>query len=133
MEVGGLLIDTSILIDYFRKTDKTKSRLVQHFQTFGTLYISAITEFEIYNGATDLHREFWDKMLQRMQVLDFDRLAARESARIVTDLKKKRKSIDKPDLFIAATAIVHDLHFDTLNLKHFTHIDKLKLLKINTI
>ena len=65
MEDGKIIIDTSILIDYFRKTDKEKSRLVRHFRRYQSIYISSITEFEIYNGATEAHREFWDKMLTR--------------------------------------------------------------------
>ena len=40
----------------------------------------------------------------------------------------KKLTIDKPDLFIAVTAIANGLQFDTLNIKHFTHIDKLILL-----
>ncbi len=131
MENEKLLIDTSILIDYFRRTDKEKSRLIHHFRRFQKIYISSITEFEIYNGATDAHKEFWDKMLTRIIVLDFDSLAAREAARIVSELKPKRKTIDKPDLFIAAIAIVNGLTFDTLNVKHFIHIDSLKLLNID--
>jgi tRNA(fMet)-specific endonuclease VapC len=131
MENEKLLIDTSILIDYFRRTDKEKSRLIHHFRRFQKIYITSITEFEIYNGATDVHKEFWDKMLTRIIVLDFDSLAAREAARIVSELKPKRKTIDKPDLFIAAIAIVNGLTFDTLNIKHFIHIANLKLLNFD--
>ncbi len=131
MEEEKLIIDTSILIDYFRRTDKDKSRLVHHFRNYQNIYISSITEFEIYNGATEDHIEFWNKMLKHIIVLDFDSLAAKEAANIVSDLKPKRKSIDKPDLFIAATAIVHDMTFDTLNIKHFKHIDRLKLFSLD--
>lgn len=123
-----LMLDTSILIDYFRKTDKSKSTLIDHFRNYDRLYISAITEFEIYNGATPLHKQFWDGMMSRLTVLDFDQKAARQAADIVAELKTKRKSIDKPDLFIAATAIVHGLTMDTLNTKHFKDISSLTLL-----
>ncbi|MGN6436822.1 MAG: type II toxin-antitoxin system VapC family toxin [Agriterribacter sp.] len=122
-----LMIDTSILIDYFRKTDKSKSRLVSHFQNFDKLYISTITEFEIFNGASQIHKNFWDRMLTRLIILDFDRNAARKAAEIVGQLKVKRKTIDKPDLFIAATAIVNNLPLDTLNMKHFADIEDLNL------
>ncbi len=61
-------------------------------------------------------------------VLDFDSSAARQAAKIVQQLKRKRKSIDKPDLFIAATAIVHGLTLDTANRAHFEHIENLNLL-----
>ena len=53
-----LMIDTSLLIDYFRKTDKVNARLVTHFKNYGQLYISSITEFEVLNGAKQLHLDF---------------------------------------------------------------------------
>lgn len=43
----NLMVDTSILIDYFRKTDKNNTRLVTHFKNYGQLFISSITEFEV--------------------------------------------------------------------------------------
>jgi len=122
------MIDTSILIDYFRKTDKANSKLIAHFRAYDQIFISSITEFEIFNGATETHKQFWESMLAGITILDFDGNAARTAADIVAQLKTKRKTIDKPDLFIAATAIVHDLPFDTLNLKHFMDIEGLKLL-----
>jgi len=124
-----LMIDTSILIDYFSKSDKGKTHLIQHFRNYPNIYISSITEFEIYNGAKEAHKEFWDKMLSRITILDFDSKAAKEAAKIVDQLKIKRKTIVKPDLFIAATAIVHELSFDTLNTKHFTDIENLSLFQ----
>jgi tRNA(fMet)-specific endonuclease VapC len=123
-----LMVDSTILIDYFRKTIKANSKLVTHFRNYEHLYISSVTEFEIVNGATKEHLQFWDGMLARFTVLDFDSKAARQAANIVAQLKTKRKTIDKPDLFIAATAVVNELTLDTLNIKHFTSIESLNLL-----
>lgn len=123
-----LMIDTSILIDYFRKTDKKKSKLLYLFEEYDQLYISSITEFEIYNGAKKQHIDYWDEALINFKVLSFDSKAAREATRIVEQLKLKRKSIDRADLFIAATAVVNNLRFSTLNIKHFVEIDTLRLL-----
>lgn len=123
-----LMIDTRILIDYFRKTEKAKSKLVAHFLEYDQIFISTITEFEIYNGAQKIHQNFWEGMLSRFTVLDFDRPSARQAAEIVLHLKIKRKSIDKPELFIAATAVSNGLILDTLNVKHFANIESLKLL-----
>lgn len=123
-----LMLDSTILIDYFRKTDKNNSRLVHHLQRYHLFYISSITEFEVINGATPAQLQFWNRMLEGFTVLDFDSRAAREASEIVRQLKAKRKSIDKPDLFIAATAVVNELTLDTFNRKHFVHIDNLDLL-----
>jgi predicted nucleic acid-binding protein len=122
------MVDSSILIDYFRKTDKANSKLVAHFKNYEQLYISSVTEFEVVNGATPSHLQFWDGMLLRFTILNFDSKTARQAAEIVTKLKTKRKTIDKPDLFIAATAVVNGLTLDTLNIKHFFDIDGLQLL-----
>ena len=123
-----LMVDSTILIDYFRKTDKNNSRLVSHFKEYDRLYISSVTEFEVVNGATPAHLDFWNLMLSRFTILNFDSVAARQAADIVRLLKTKRKSIDKPDLFIAATAVVHGLTLDTINKKHFVNIDTLDLI-----
>ncbi len=123
-----LMIDSTILIDYFRKTDKLNSRLIHHFKNYDILYISSVTEFEIINGATIAHLQFWNQMLSRFTVLNFDSKAARVAAEIVKQLKTKRRSIDKPDLFIAVTAIAHELVLDTANKKHFINIEDLSLL-----
>lgn len=123
-----LMIDTNILIDYFRKDNKQNSRLVQHFVEYDRLYISSITEFELITGSTAAQLEFWNQMIGRLKVLEFDSRVARQAARVLNQLKAKRKSIDKPDLFIAATAIAHGLTLDTRNKKHFANIDGLTLL-----
>lgn len=122
------MVDSTILIDYFRKTDKANSKLVTHFKNYDQLYISSVTEFEVVNGATQAHMQFWDGMLPRFTVLNFESKTARQAAEIVAQLKNKRKTIDKPDLFIAATAVVNGLTLDALNIKHFLHIDALQLL-----
>ncbi|MEO5990356.1 MAG: type II toxin-antitoxin system VapC family toxin [Ferruginibacter sp.] len=124
-----LMVDSTILIDYFRKSDKANSKLVSHFKNYDQLYISSVTEFEVVNGSTAAHLQFWEGMLTRFNILDFDSKAARQAADIVAQLKLKRKTIDKPDLFIAATAVVNGLTLDTLNTKHFIHIESLLLAK----
>ena len=52
MAIKVILVDTSILIDYFRKTEKSNSALVRLFDRGYDFCISAITEYEIYSGAT---------------------------------------------------------------------------------
>jgi len=123
-----LVIDTTLLIDYFRKTDKSKSKLVQLSQQFEQLAISSVTEFEVYSGATPAQLPFWQELLSEVIVLPFDSKAAHIAVDVQQKLKKLRKTIDKADLFIAATAIANNLPLDTLNRKHFEKIERLTLL-----
>ncbi|TCD29249.1 type II toxin-antitoxin system VapC family toxin [Pedobacter psychrodurus] len=123
-----IMVDTSILIDYFRKKDKSKTRLLALSKKSENLCISSITEFEIFTGARGEQIGFWETMLTNFIIFPFDSDAALAAVSIQNNLKKLRKSIDKADLFIAATAIAHNLSFDTLNQKHFEKIEGLKLL-----
>ena len=122
------MIDTTLLIDYFRKTDKPKARLVQLSQQFEQLAISSVTEFEVYSGATPAQLQFWQELLSEIVVLPFDSKAAHVAVDVHQELKRLRKTIDKADLFIAATAIANNLTLDTLNRKHFDKIGQLALL-----
>lgn len=128
MAVKALMIDTSLLIDYFRKTDKSKARLVQLSQQFEHLAISSVTEFEVYSGATSSQLNFWNELLSEIIVLPFDSKAAHIAVDIQRDLKRLRETIEKADLFIAATAVSNELNLDTLNRKHFDKIGQLTLL-----
>lgn len=124
-----VMVDTSILIDYFRKKDKSKTRLFELSHKFKNLCISSITEFEIYTGANNEQLEFWKTILANFVVFPFDSDAALVAANIKNKLKALRKTIDNADLFIASIAVTHNLSFDTLNYKHFENIANLKLLK----
>ena len=128
MEKQIVLVDTSILIDLFRKTDKSNSVLVSLVKNGYQFSITAITEYEIYTGATLNQLDFWDKFLEKIEVIPFDKQAARFAVEINKELKKKRKLIDKADLFIASIALAKDLPLATLNKSHFERITELKIL-----
>ncbi len=124
-----VLADTSILIDFFRKTDKVNSKLVALVREGYAFSISAITEYEIYSGATNAQTDYWQEFLKHTQVLSFDKDVVKVVVEINNSLKRKRKQIAIPDLFIAATAISNNLPIATLNIKHFERIDNLKIIK----
>lgn len=123
-----ILVDTSILIDYFRKSDKSKSKLISLTRAGYTFQICVITEYEIYSGATAAQEGYWKEFLDRFEVLNLDSAAANEAVKINKLLKVKSKQIAHSDLFIAAIAIANNLHLVTLNRKHFERIDGLTLI-----
>ena len=130
MENNVILVDTSILIDYYRKTVKENTVWVALARQGYRFLISAITKYEIYSGATQSQLVFWDKVLMSVDVLPFDEIAVNTAVTINASLKRKRKQIDLADLFIAATALSNDISIATLNRKHFERIDNLTLVHI---
>jgi len=128
MENKVVLVDTSILVDFFRKTDKANSILVKLVKQEYIYCISAVTEYEIYTGASGDQEEFWKSFLKKTIVLSFDKKVAEIAVKINRELKRKRKLIDIADLFIGATALAHSIPIATLNEKHFNRIENLALI-----
>ena len=129
MEKKIVLVDTSILIDLFRKTDKENAVLISLVRQGYLFCISAVTDYEIYTGASLGQIDFWNEFLLKTEVLPFDKAVAKLAVEINLKLKRKRKQIAIPDLFIAATAILNNLPFATLNKKHFERIEGLNIIE----
>jgi predicted nucleic acid-binding protein len=123
-----ILVDTSILIDYYRKTDKENSIWINLLRQGCDFAISAVTKYEIYSGATASQLLFWDSILPALVILPLDEGSVDMAVTINRDLKRKRKQIDLADLFIASTAVANKLPVATLNRKHFERIDQVELL-----
>ncbi len=123
-----ILADTSLLIDYFRKTDKSNAILFTLFDQGYNFCISSVTHYEIYSGATAAQLLFWRNFLEKTTVLPFDESVAEVAVGINNALKQKNKQIEIADLFIAATAISAKLPFATLNRKHFERIEELVIV-----
>lgn len=114
-----ILLDTSVLIDYFRKSNKANtllSRLVSENHNFA---ISVITYFEILRGITEILQAFWWKLLKDIEVLSYFPAINYTAVQIQKQLKLKRKTISIEDLIIASTAFHLELPFATLNKKGF--------------
>ena len=122
-----MVIDTSIFIDYLRAKDKKNTELYKMPNT-EVIYISSITIYELYMGATN--RQKWRdvKLLtEDLAVLPFDDSVSIKAAEIYHDLRKINKVIEFRDIFIAATCLVHNLSIKTSNKSHFSRIKGLEV------
>ncbi len=124
-----ILVDTSILIEYYRKTDKANSVWVNLVKQGYGFAISTITKYEIYSGATPDQLEFWDDILSLVEVIPFNELAVDTAVAINAELKRTRKQIDLADLFIAATSVANNYSLATLNRKRFNRIGTLNIIE----
>jgi len=124
-----ILVDTSILIDYYRKTDKANTIWMGLVKQGYEFVISAITKYELFSGATESQLTFWNDVLQIISVIPFDSSCVDTAVTINQQLKRKRKQIAIADLFIAATAVTIGLPIATLNKKHFERVDELIIVE----
>lgn len=127
MATRRTVVDTSILIDFLRKTNKDRSVLWK-IKEADDCFISSITMFELLSGAkTARHVEDIRKLSKWIPSLPFDDEIAHVAASLFQELKQKNEVIEFRDIFIAATAKTHHCCVATLNTEHFTRISGLTL------
>jgi predicted nucleic acid-binding protein len=113
---AGLLLDTDVLIDYLREEPKAVAYLEG---ITDRACVSAITVGELYAGVREgQERVALDAFVHGFEVLPLDREAGQRGGLIRRDYGRSH-GVGLADALLAATALVHDLHFATLNRKHF--------------
>ncbi|MCC6725133.1 MAG: PIN domain-containing protein [Saprospiraceae bacterium] len=123
-----LLIDTSVLIEYFRKTKKDETFFYKLAETHSAFCISTITKYEVLVGSNPQQDGFWQKLLGSIAVIPFDDATAVETVQIRKELKAKSENLGFEDMAIAATARQKGFQLATLNNKHFKKITNLNLV-----
>lgn len=129
MEEKVICLDTSVLIDYFQKANKSKSFLYELTEEFDLFAVSVITEYEVYYGSNEEQDLYWDNFFSKIVSLPYNSETNRVTIKIERELAQKNKKIDKPDLMIAGTAMANNMKLATLNVKHFERIVGLELIK----
>jgi tRNA(fMet)-specific endonuclease VapC len=124
-----ILLDSSVLIELFRKKNKKKTLLYCLSKTEVNFCISSITYYEIGIGNRKSHLEYWEKLSNSFSILSFDKLCSVNAINIYLDLLKNNQMIDLADILIGATALTHNIPVATLNIKHFERIKGLDIIK----
>lgn len=120
-----LIVDTDILIDYSRGSEKAKKKLIE-LEAKYQLAISVITQLELIVGCNNKN----DLLSLQIFLADFHiiQLTDATSRKAVELFEEYRLShgVLIPDMLIAATAITLDLTLCSKNKKDFQFIDGLK-------
>jgi predicted nucleic acid-binding protein len=111
-----LLIDTDVLIDYLRG----RTEAVDYIDNLSaSLFVSVITVAELYAGVRDgAERRKLDAFVSAFGIIPVDPDIAITGGLYRRDYGKSHGT-GLADALIAATAILGDLTFSTLNKKHF--------------
>jgi tRNA(fMet)-specific endonuclease VapC len=128
MEKQVICLDTSVLIEYFRKVNKSKSFFYELTNEYDMFAVSVITEYEIYCGSNADQDLYWNDFFKKVVSLPYNSDVNQVTTRIERELRRRNKAIDIPDLMIAGTAQANNMKFATLNVKHFELIEGLELI-----
>jgi predicted nucleic acid-binding protein len=116
--MGDVLLDTNILIRYFRRVPGYKD-LLHQVRQMGWMYISVTTRFEIVRGMRDHERSLTSNLLDTFESLPVNVEIADLAGELVRSWRAKGISLGDIDSLIAATAIQHKLPLITTNPRHF--------------
>lgn len=126
--MNAILIDTSIIIDFFRRPQNNEAPLLQLVDTRKPLAISIITHAELYSGKSvwgDLNiQENIEGLLQDLIILPISENISKRVGKL-----RSEKNMGLFDALIAATALEENISLATLNLKHFSEIKGLKMVE----
>lgn len=124
----GILIDTSVIVDYLRRKDITNSWFYKISLKKEPLSISIITHAELYSGRSvyesPKNKKLLDDIVSKLDVISLDLSISALAGRI-----KSKLNLALLDCLIGATAIKNDHQLATLNTKHFIGMKGLDLVK----
>jgi len=128
LEDGLIVIDTDVIIDFFRDISPTADVFAELISS-NKAAITAISVFELYAGIEGAKRlRQIETLVQKLIVFPLNVIEAAMGGKIYTQLKSRGKLIGTHDILIAAICIANDLPLYSKNISHFSEIKDIRLL-----
>ena len=128
MNKQGVLLDTSVLIDFLRQKQKRNTWFYALAKQGQPLAASIITHTELFAG-----KSVWEKSKARKELesifAGISLIPLNQEISILAGKIRAKNKIDLIDAIIAATAVKEKMALVTLNPKHFEKIPGLRLVK----
>lgn len=126
-----MILETTFLVDLEREARRGESGPAFGFldgipQT--RLSITLVSAGEMAAGLDGRDRTAWDRLFQRFDVVAPDREVAWRYGRLYRTLQEKGTPIGANDLWIAATALAHEMPLVTRNTAEFGRVPELKVV-----
>ena len=125
-----LLVDTDIIIDYLKGVKPARDL----FRSGDLdIYCSVLSKKELLSveGLSDSERKKIVGLLSKIKVLKIDNDINKKYSSLIVKYSERQESI--VDYIIAATAWAKNLPLLTRNLKHFEHVEEIKLSPVYEI
>lgn len=119
---GKIVVDTDVLIDFFRGHPDAIAYINQHEES---VHISSVTITELFSGVKS-QEEVRDieNLMDLVHIIDVNKKIARDSG-LIRRKYTKSHGTGIIDAIIASTALHHEIPLATLNEKHYPMIEDL--------
>ena len=129
-----VLLDTDVIVDFLREGADHLGIIEGVSKRKVVGYISAITHFELHNGALlsrDPKRKLEElgEMLEVMEVVTLGPAESYAASRIYSNLVRRGLSLEMRDILIAGCAVSKSLALLTKNRKHFERISEVEFFR----
>ncbi|MEK7274093.1 MAG: type II toxin-antitoxin system VapC family toxin [Candidatus Desantisbacteria bacterium] len=124
------LVETTILIDYFRRLQKAIDCLESLRNKESVILVPRIVSAELFFGCRNIHEEREIEKFLSSYVVTTD--ISVEIMKKSAELKRiygKSYECGLIDMLIASTALIENAELVTLNIKHFQMIEQLSIMK----
>lgn len=125
----GVLIDTSVWIEFFRNREKNLVNAVRKLIKLNRAYICGVIFSELLQGIKNQRERLAvETALLGLSYVEMDRELWKEAGNISLELRKKGRIIPLTDIFVIVLAGRYNLEIFTLDL-HFQLIPGVSLFK----
>ena len=124
MSVEKVLVDTSVWIRYFRDKCPDLSKKVDEILATGEVYVPKIVIAELIQGSkSEREVSIVEEFIDAFNIIDQKEDTWIKAGKVSYHLKKKGKTVNLADCYIAVIARDHDCRVLTLD-EHFQDIQK---------
>lgn len=128
---AGLIAETTFLVDLERERRRGEAGPAQRFLVGhgdDRLYVTFTIAGELAAGVSLAERSTWEEFLAPFHVIPSTPDVCWEYGRAFRHLQRTGRLIGANDLWIAATAVAHDLPVVTANVEHYHRVPGLEVL-----
>ena len=124
-----MILDTTFLIDVLRNDKKAIEKAEELSRKNASLFTTAITVFEVWQGVYGLKDENklekLSNFFKEKGLLDLDSESAKIGGKIRAELKNKGQEIESADCMIAGICLKNEKCLLTRNIRHYSRIKNL--------
>ena len=118
-------LDTDVCIDILNSQPRVEA--LRNEILDAQIFVVSISVFELYLRATNTDKV--SNLLKNSHIIPFDENCAVKASNVYKELKSKGSLMEFRDIFIASSAIANNCALATFNVRHFSNIKNLQLLK----